>query len=304
FFLRTVAKKEAEFDPADCPAIIAIQFATIRDVLGDNHIKALLMVNVEVLSSKRILESDHYFRNHFRLSFNLLLDALFTLEAIWSVSYASSKHQLNFPVVADDAILSVAGCYHLLLKDPVKNDLSLAPDHNIMFLSGANMAGKSTYLRSIATIVCLAHAGFPVPVTAASIPFYNEIYVCITLKDSLLKGYSHFYNEILQIKRLMGALQEGKNCFAVFDEVLNGTNVKDAQACCTIMLQKLKGYPHSLVLLSSHNLELSAEASHDHVMYSHLEVLLNDEQPVFTYKLKGGKNEISLGLRLFRQLGL
>jgi DNA mismatch repair protein MutS len=303
-FLRMIARKISGVKVEACPALIADQFRIIYRVLDDEYIKTLILANIEEAPSKTILAGDHYFRNHFRLTFNMLLEALFTLEAIWSVAYALKKHVLNFPVVARGAVFSVCDCFHPLLQNPVANDISGHADKNIMFLSGANMAGKSTYLRSIGAVVSLAHAGFPVPAVSATIPFYDDISVCITGNDNLLKGYSHFYNEILQIKRLMDSLISGATCFAIFDEVLNGTNVVDARACCHLLIQKLKPYPESLVLLSSHNLGLPGEALHDHVQYNHIAVLLNGDEPVFTYKVKSGKNHTSLGLRLFKQLGL
>ncbi len=90
----------------------------------------------------------------------------------------------------------------------------------LVFLTGANMAGKSTFLRSLATAVYIAHMGFPVAAKTMQFSVMDGIYTTINLPDNLGIGASHFYAEVLRVKKVATALNQGKSLFIIFDETL------------------------------------------------------------------------------------
>jgi len=303
-FLQGLKKKTASWKQKDWPPILKEYRKTVEEILNYHEINNLLQKDIQQVSRAYILKTDDYLRHHFSGSFNQLLDVLFSLEAFTSVATATRKYGLVFPVMNNQSEVQVDNMFHLLLRDPVKNDFGVENHKNLIFLTGANMAGKSTFLRTIGTIVCLAHVGFPIPAQAASIQFYDYIDIRITAHDNLFTGYSNFYNEILSVKNLLTALKSGKKCFSIFDEVFSGTNLNDAVECAGIFIDKISEFRKSAIIISSHNLQLAGRNDHKHVQYNYIESFIGDGKPVFTYKVRPGKNEIALGLFLFKQLDL
>src|SRR5690606_258638 len=105
--------------------------------------------------------------------------------------------------------------YHPELPKPVPNDISMNGNDTVIFLTGANMAGKSTLLRSLATAIYLAHMGFPVAAEEMELSVMDGIYTTINLPDNLGIGASHFYAEVLRVKKVAAELQKGKSIFVI-----------------------------------------------------------------------------------------
>jgi DNA mismatch repair protein MutS len=300
-FLREVAVKFARL-PGEPPTLIRAQVEMIRSVVNDKRISELITTDIQKVNRSFMLKADNFLRHEFRLSFNHLLDAVYNLEAYASIATTAVALNLSFPQINNNEPFTVTGAYHLLIKEPVANDVSMAPRHSLMFLTGANMAGKSTFFRTIATIVVLAQAGFPVPAATASMPFYDQVDVRISAGDDLSHGYSHFYSEIIAVNNLLKCVAAKQRCFSVFDEVFSGTNINDASECMKIFMGRLANADGTLVFVSSHNIQLAGAGSQTHVKYNFIETFLQNDEPVFTYRLLEGVNEIRLGLLLFRQL--
>src|SRR5690606_19378861 len=137
----------------------------------------------------------------------------------------TSEHSLTLPELTNTT-LTLTDFYHPNLKNPVKN--SFVNSNGVILLTGANMAGKSTFLKSLGICVYLTHIGLPVPAKYASIPFYDNLYIFINNSDDLNNGYSYFMQEVLNLKEVVINCNAGHNCFALFDELFKGTNFEDA----------------------------------------------------------------------------
>ena len=157
-------------------------------------------------------------------------------EAYLSVSDGIIRNGLIFPSFEENRF-SIEGLYHPLLKNPVKNDINAS--RNVILLTGPNMSGKSTLLKSISLCVYLGHIGLAVPASKATMPFFTGISVAINLTDSIVSGYSHFMSEIIALKNVLTEAVEGKKCFAVFDELFRGTNIEDAVEISTATIKGL-----------------------------------------------------------------
>lgn len=201
--------------------------------------------------------------------------------------------------------LRVEGVYHPELKQPVANDLSLDASRNIIFLTGANMAGKSTFLRAFSTAVYIAHMGFPVAATYMEFPVMDGIFTTINLPDNLGIGASHFYAEVLRVKKVASALHSGKSLFVLFDELFRGTNVKDAHEGTVAVIQAFAERKDSLFIISSHIVEAGDELSKTPgISFRFLPTRMNGHQPEYTYRLEEGITDDRHGMIIIRNEGI
>ena len=224
------------------------------------------------------------------------------LEAYISIATTISKLGFTFPHFVDEEF-EIQQMYHPLIKEPVKNDFKT--NANVVLLTGANMSGKSTFLKTISLVVYFAHLGIAVPAIKAIIPFYKFISIHINHSDDIKNGLSHFMQEIVNMKNVLETVQSGNRCFAVFDELYKGTNYEDALKISAQTIDGLVNFAHSKFLISTHIYELKNQISHSNrVSAYHLECNVLDNFPQFTYRFKEGWTNLKIGELLFQREGL
>ena len=227
-------------------------------------------------------------------------DDLFLFEAYLSISQAIAKHQFTFPEFLED-ILEVSDFYHPVLDKPVKN--SLKTTSSVIVLNGPNMSGKSTLLKALGLCVFLGHLGIAIPACNAKIPFFDYFSIAINKSDDVLKGYSHFMAEVINLKTVAENAHKDIRCFAIFDELFSGTNVEDAFEICKTTINGLSKFKNSFFMVSTHIQQLK-ELTNEHIDNYYIDCELIDQQPVFTYHLKKGWSDIRVGRILFDKEGL
>ncbi|HVU58298.1 MAG TPA: hypothetical protein VHD83_24725 [Puia sp.] len=225
----------------------------------------------------------------------------FVFEAWYSISKGIHLHRLNFPSFRDGALI-ISEFYHPLLKYPVRN--SLVTEHPVTLITGPNMSGKSTLLKSIGLCVYLAHLGVAVPAEECVLPFFDVISVAINLNDDMQHGYSHFMMEVQTLKKVVVQARERRRCFAIFDELFRGTNIEDALAISKMTVKGLTVFQGSFFLISTHLHQLEETTVMDVIHTCCIDCSLEEGRPVFTYKLKPGWSDLKLGQVIFRQEGL
>lgn len=227
----------------------------------------------------------------------------FLFEAYLSLSFAVQKNHWVFPEFTKSG-LSITDFYHPSIKKPVLN--TIQSNHNVILLTGPNMAGKSTLLKSISIIIFLAHIGMAVPAAKAELPFIDSLSVHINLNDEISTGYSHFMTEILNLKQVLSIAKEGKRHFVIFDELFRGTNHEDALSISSTTIKGLCNFKDSIFFISTHIQELSQleEVIQKKVDTYYIDCELNGKLPVFNYKLKQGWTDVKLGKILFEREGL
>lgn len=261
----------------------------------------------EKVSYAGITAFDILFRLRERARIGQLLEHIYRLDVYLSVAKLAAERRFVFPKVLDkgQGILRLTGVYHPELKSPVANDLAMAAGRNFIFLTGANMAGKSTFLRAVSTAVYLAHLGFPVAAASMEFSVREGMYTTINLPDNLGIGASHFYAEVLRVKKVAAELSRGKSLFILFDELFRGTNVKDAYEATVAVSKAFAGRRNSLFIISSHIVEAGeALQQNESVGFLYLPTRMNGHVPEYTYTLEKGITDDRHGMIIIRNEGI
>jgi DNA mismatch repair ATPase MutS len=224
--------------------------------------------------------------------------AMYDLDALLSMAKITDELGFCFPEISEEEsmTLKAEGLYHIFLKNPVKCDIAIGNEKNFLFLTGPNMAGKTTFLKSLGVAVYLAHLGMSVPAQKFRLVCYDRLISSISISDSIRSGYSYFFSEVKRVKDVAQALSKGEKVLAIFDELFKGTNVKDAYDASAMIINGLVLWNKSLFILSSHLSELWAEiANKPSITSMYFESEIINNAPVFTYKLATGVSNMRLG---------
>jgi DNA mismatch repair ATPase MutS len=221
-----------------------------------------------------------------------LLQFIFQLDVDISVGTVAVERGYTYASVlpADKNVLCIEGLYHPLLEKPVANPALFNGDNNVVFLTGANMAGKSTYMKAMGIAVYLAHAGLPVPATEMEFSVKDGIFSSINVPDDLEHGYSHFYAEVRRVKKVAETVSMPKNMIVLFDELFKGTNVKDAYEATLSITAAFSTHRNCFFLISTHIIEVG-EALRErgrHIRYHYMPTVIKEGRPTYTYQLKDG----------------
>jgi DNA mismatch repair ATPase MutS len=237
-------------------------------------------------------------------SMQSLIDIYSRLDAWYSMAMAVRKYKLCFPVftTGEDPYLEVRSLYHLLLPTPVSYDVELHRSSNFLFLTGANMAGKSTFIRAVGVSVFLAHVGMGVPAGEMRLNLFDGILSNINVVDNIAKGESYFFNEVQRIRDTLTKISGNKKWLVLIDELFKGTNVQDAMKCPTTVIKGLIKIPRSLFILSTHLYEIGDELKqYPNISFRYFETSVKDDQLEFSYQLKEGISNDRIGYLILKR---
>jgi hypothetical protein len=237
------------------------------------------------------------------------LDALSDLDALngFAQFALNNSEQVSYPQVSEHGFVFEASQmgHPLIAADSrVNNDVHFAGQPRVVVVTGANMAGKSTFLRTLAVNLILAMNG--APVVAESFRFSPcFIMSSINIRDSLSHKASYFYSELLRIREIIDFVQTHPQTLVILDEILRGTNTKDKQAGSLGLLNKLMDMK-ATVVIATHDLTIGElESKHPEIVINRcFEVELEGNQLVFDYKLKSGVSQKLNASFLMRQMGV
>jgi DNA mismatch repair ATPase MutS len=229
------------------------------------------------------------------------------LDAWMSMAKAMRKFNLTFPEFIDSAqpLIQVNAMGHLLLEKPVRYDITLNQDHHFLFLTGANMAGKSTFIKSLGTAVYLAHLGMGVPCTAMKLSLFDGILTNINIQDDITKGESYFYQEVKRIKATVETVNDGKKWLILIDELFKGTNITDAMNCSLQVIRGLLRRRNAVYVLSTHLYEISESLQNESgILFRYFETKIKNDEYSFSYQLREGVSEDKLGMLILKKEGV
>ena len=256
------------------------------------------------LSTHEMLGLAHYIRYHFKQNLLDIIEIYCQLDAWYGMAMAAGEFKLVFPefIASEQPDLKVKGLYHLLLKEPVAYDLELDVCNNFIFLTGANMAGKSTFIKAVGGAVFLAHIGMGVPAESMELSFFDGLLSNINVVDNVLKGESYFYNEVQRIKNTILKINDGRKWLILIDELFKGTNVQDAMKCSTVVIEGLIKIKSSLFILSTHLYEIAETLKeYPNIKFKYFETIVEDEKLSFNYNLKDGISNDRLGYLILKK---
>ncbi|MDO6430068.1 DNA mismatch repair protein [Flavitalea sp. BT771] len=259
------------------------------------------------LSFSALTAYDSLFRLAEQDKIQQLLEYMYFLDVYISVARIARDMNFIFPTTLEKGRgeLHLDGVYHPGIKAPVANSITMNGSRNVIFLSGANMAGKSTFLRSVSTALYLAHMGFPVPAKSMQFSVMDGIYTTINLPDNLGIGASHFYVEVLRVKKIASELSTGQSFFILFDELFRGTNVKDAHEATVAVASGFSRRKNSLFIISSHIVEAAKDLERTAgFAFHYLPTRMQGNVPVYTYKLEKGVTDDRHGMIIIKNEGI
>jgi DNA mismatch repair protein MutS len=207
---------------------------------------------------------------------------------------------------AEDNAFHAANLRHPGLDNAVGNRMDFGATNNLLFLTGANMAGKSTLMKSFGIAIYLAHMGFPVAAQDMEFSVKEGLYSSINVPDDLSKGYSHFYAEVLRVKKVAEAVSAGRNLVVIFDELFKGTNVKDAYDATLSVTEALATYSRCWFVISTHIIEVgeTLRQRSDNLQFAYLPTIMEGNQPVYTYRLEKGITNDRHGMLIIANEGI
>ncbi len=263
--------------------------------------------NAEALTHPQLLHFAHFIRNNYKHNMLHLVVLYAQVDAWYGMARAVQKIGLVFPefVKNDQPVIETKGLYHLLVTEPVAYDIMLNQKTNFLFLTGANMAGKSTFIKSVGTSVFLAHVGMGVPAQQMKLTLFDGMLSNINVVDNIAKGESYFYNEVQRIKATITKISDGNKWLILIDELFKGTNVQDAMKCSSTVIEGLLKMKNSLFILSTHLYEIGEELKkYPNIDFKYFETTVTGDQLQFSYQLKDGISNDRLGYLILKREGV
>lgn len=226
----------------------------------------------------------------------------FTSQAI----YAYNHPDYTYPEIADTFKLEAKNMGHPMINRNicVRNDINIPYQSYFMVVTGANMAGKSTYLRTVGINLILAEMGLPV--CATSFQFYPfQLVTNLRTSDSLNDNESYFFAELKRLKMIIDRLDAGEELFIILDEILKGTNSEDKQKGSIALMKQLVSL-NGNGIIATHDLELGnlEKEFPESVKDYRFEADISGDNLSFSYKMREGVAQNMNACFLMKKMGI
>ncbi|MBO9633198.1 MAG: DNA mismatch repair protein [Chitinophagaceae bacterium] len=254
-----------------------------------------------------IASYDHLLKQRLNKEMRLILDFIAETDVNIAVANVAAVRGLSYAIALpkEANVLNAIDLKHPVIDKAIGNDLRMAAGSNVIFLTGANMAGKSTWMKSIGIGMYLAHIGFPVAAKSMEFSVREGIYSSINVADNIALGYSHFYAEVVRVKNAADATATGKHLLLMFDELFKGTNVKDAYDGTLAVTESFSDYRNCLFIVSTHIIEVGeALREKKNIQFTYMPTVLEGTVPRYTYRLQDGITEDRQGMMIIRNEGI
>lgn len=300
-FLHSLSPDDASSFTAEKISIIALLHE--EPLMGLVHQK-----KNHTLSHAEVAEFDTVFRFKKRSEIKQILHFIYRLDVYIAVATVAVEKRFCFPKAFSEKSegLRLTQAWHPLLKNAVPNTITITAEKNIVFLTGANMAGKSTFMKTLGIAVFLAHMGFPVAAEKIEFTVMDGLYTTINLADNLGAGASHFYAEVMRIKKIAKELAIAKNLLVIVDELFRGTNVKDAYEATIAVITSFAKRRASLFVISTHIIEAGEviKETCTNSQFLYLPTTMNGNVPIYSYQLKQGITNDRHGMVIINNEGI
>jgi DNA mismatch repair protein MutS len=286
------------------PAAYRQRIEQLKQIFGNKKLAELIETDVyKSISPKAIASYDYLIKSTLRELVSTILHFIFEVDVNIAVgNVAKTKgfsYAVAYPIGTNS--FSAKALRHPAIEGAIGNDIEMQSGSNVVFLTGANMAGKSTWMKSIGINMYLAHLGFPVAAEAMGFSIREGICSSINVGDNIGLGYSHFYAEVVRVKHAAETTATGKRLLLMFDELFKGTNVKDAYDGTLAVTEAFAEYHNCLFIVSTHIIEVGeALKKHSNIQFTYMPTVMQGAVPRYTYKLEKGITEDRQGMMIIR----
>ncbi|MBS1599279.1 MAG: DNA mismatch repair protein MutS [Bacteroidetes bacterium] len=293
------------FDEDNCPAMLRSYLHRVKSLLNSEEIRALNKTDKSVpFSAIQTVYYGHYIRERFKNNAFELIEIYGRLDAWYSMAMATQKFNMAIPefIETNQTFIDASSLYHVLLHKAVAYEVQMNRESNFVFLTGANMAGKSTFIKAVGAAVFLAHLGMGVPANSMQLSLFDGILSNINVVDNIVKGESYFFNEVQRIRNTLIKITDNRKWLVLIDELFKGTNVQDAMKCSSTVIKGLIKIKNSVFILSTHLYEIAEELKqYPNISFKYFETSINDDQLEFSYQLKEGISNDRLGYLILKR---
>jgi DNA mismatch repair ATPase MutS len=282
--------------------------AAIKSILSDKRVAILRDIDIyQALSIKTLAHYEHLLKGRLLQQMEDILQFVYETDVYISVSDVARERAFSYAkaLPPETNVLSASSLAHPCIDGAVGNRISMNAGSNVLFLTGANMAGKSTLMKSVGIACYLAHMGFPVAAAQMEFSVREGLYTSINVSDNIGLGYSHFYAEVVRVKQAAEAAASGKRLLLMFDELFKGTNVKDAYDGTLAVTEGFSDYRECLFIVSTHIIEVGeALKARPNIHFVYMPTVMEGARPRYTYRLQEGITEDRQGMMIIRNEGI
>jgi DNA mismatch repair ATPase MutS len=304
-FVRGMQQLVELFENEKAPVLIRSFLHRAQDLLNKRELQKLIQTPAGTkFSLTDTIYYGAYVKDHFKAPVFELINIYGRFDAWYSMATAMKQHKLCFPefIEQDQPLIDAKQLYHILLPTPVAYDVQMNREGNFFFLTGANMAGKSTFIKAVGTSVFLAHLGMGVPAETMKMTIFDGLLSNINVVDNIVKGESYFFNEVQRIRNTIVKINDGRKWLVLIDELFKGTNVQDAMKCSFTVIQGLIKIKSALFILSTHLYEIGEDLrQYSNISFRYFETTVNGDQLQFSYQLKDGISNDRLGYLILKR---
>lgn len=283
------------------------KLGTVLDWLNSRNNAFYFLFNIIFLIDIHLLVIAEKWKMRTSVDISQWFDAISEIEVLNSLAgLAYANPGYAFPALSNqNHYYQAENIGHPLLKSHARitNDFSFAGKGKIIVLTGSNMSGKSTFLRTLGTNAILAFMGSVVCASNFEIGHF-QLFTSMRTVDSLEENVSSFYAELRRLKQMLGAINETTPVFFMLDEILKGTNSHDRHKGAAALIRQL-GTKNALGIVSTHDLELGSLANESEDIYNYnFSSTIQGDEIIFDYKLHEGICESFNASKLMQIMGI
>lgn len=303
--LKDIKEKLYTADNKKASDVIA-DLKAISNLISDRKNMVYIFVNIAFMWDFRCLSMLNNWKTKNGKYLRGWLGLIGEFEALSSLANIAFENDgWCFPEVNDEGmILKAENLGHPLLGERrVCNDITIMDKGSVLLITGSNMSGKSTFLRTVGINLVLSYCGAPVCASKLSTSIM-KVYTCMRVSDNLEKSISSFYAEILRIKMIVNAAKDNNKIFFLLDEIFKGTNSIDRHLGASMLIKQLSEAGAS-GLVSTHDLELGdLENKMAKISNFHFQEHYENGELRFDYKLRKGISTTRNAIHIIKMAGI
>ncbi len=230
------------------------------------------------------------------------------VDVLQSFAVCSEENNYIRPNITDERKIDIKDCRHPVVEkviagEFVPNDIVMNEDTNILLITGPNMSGKSTYMRSLVVTIIMNQIGCFVPCSSCTLSIFDKVFTRIGASDDLVSGESTFMVEMIEANNAIK--NATNNSIIIFDELGRGTATYDGMALAQAIIEYIHDNIKCKTLFSTHYHELtSLDKNYSNLKNIHVSALEESGKIIFLHKVKEGSIDKSYGIHVAKLANL